>query len=164
MPRASSAARGRRLRAPSMLLAALALLAAPSPPAGAAERRPAAAPGAEERPLAWPEEQRAFFQDGPALLLPADQRAALLTASPVERQAAIDAFLDRDPVPETAADELRLGIERRRELVMREIGTFSDDRARLLFLHGRPLQRLVVDCASVFRPLEHFPPSRQPNW
>ncbi|HMB51881.1 MAG TPA: hypothetical protein VKU40_01105, partial [Thermoanaerobaculia bacterium] len=103
--------------------------------------------------LAWPEAQRAFFQDGPAWLMDEARRAELAAMPEPARQAAIDAFL-ADPIPGTPENELAAGIERRRELVMQEIGTFEDARARLLFVNGRPIERTIIDCGSVFRPLE----------
>jgi len=145
-------------------LAALAcLLAATAAPASAAQGASGpdvirADPGAPvvswDRALTWPEEQRAFVQDGPALLLSADARAELASADAEGRQRLIDSFLGRDPAPGIPADELGEGIERRRSLVRDELETFNDDRARLLFLHGRPLQRVEVTCGTVYRPLE----------
>lgn len=141
-----------RRAAPALLAALVAIVL----PAAAL-----AASGAEERPtyggeipLGWPEEERAFFQDGPALLLSPQERAGLLAAGEEERRQRVQAFLARDPLPATPGNELREGIERRRELVRRLLPTFNDDRARLLFLHGRPLSRKVVDCGTVFKPIE----------
>ena len=159
MPRASNPP-ARRAPAPIPVAAAVAVVAAlfaalpAAAPAAAPATRSAGSLGADETPLTWPEEQRAFYQDGPGWLLPVAERQALRTASPAQRQAAVDSFLAADPVPETADNELQTGIARRRELVLQELGTFADDRARLLFLHGRPLQRKTIDCATVFRPLE----------
>ena len=107
-----------------------------------------------DRALGWPEEQRAFVQDGPALLLSAEARRELASADWEGRQRLIDAFLARDVVPATPEDELARAIERRRRLVREEFDTFNDDRARLLFLHGRPLQRVEVTCGTVYRPME----------
>ncbi len=124
----------------------------------AAAAGPAADPGAPlvpwDRAVGWSEEQRAFVQDGPALLLSEETRRELAGADEEGRQRIIDTFLGRDPVPATPADELEQGIERRRSLVRSELETFNDDRARLLFLHGRPLQRVEVTCGTVYRPME----------
>ncbi|MEM6794718.1 MAG: VWA domain-containing protein [Acidobacteriota bacterium] len=103
--------------------------------------------------LDFPEEQRAFLQDGPGFLLSRNQRDELLDRDSVGRQEWIDAFL-ADPLPETEANELVEGIARRRALARAEIGSFQDVRARLLFLHGRPTERFLVDCAETFKPLE----------
>lgn len=145
----------RRLTEPApprrLFLVTAALLLLLTPAVLSAQPRPSAG---GEVPYGWPEEQRAFFQDGPALLLGAEQRAELLAAPDAERAAFIDAFLSADPLPETPENELLQGIEARRRLVRESLPTFNDDRARLLFLHGVPRERLVVDCGSVYRPLE----------
>jgi len=108
---------------------------------------------AEVDPLSWPEEQRAFWQDGPGLLLTEEQRTSFLALDETGRAAFVRDFLDRDPVPETPENELREGIARRRRLAALEVETPLDVRARLLFLHGLPVAREVIDCG-VFKPLE----------
>ena len=105
-------------------------------------------------PTLWPEPQRAFFQDGPGLLLSPEQRETLVGLDEAGRERFIREFLGRDPVPETPANELREGIERRLRLVAREFPSPRDARAQLLFLRGQPAERLVVDCAAAFKPLE----------
>ena len=127
------------------LLAALLL----APGAAGAQPEPAV------DPLTWPEPQRAFFQDGPGLLLSAEERSEILGSTRPGASGSSGRFLDRDPLPETPENELRLGIERRARLVQRnELPSPRDARAQLLFLRGRPAERLVVDCAAAFRPLE----------
>jgi VWFA-related protein len=112
-----------------------------------------AAAAAEPDPLLWPEAQRAFWQDGPGLLLTEEQRGAFLVLDEAGREAFLRDFLDRDPVPETPRNELREGIERRRRLASLEIETPRDVRAQLLFLQGAPPDREIVDCG-IFKPLE----------
>ena len=107
-----------------------------------------------EDPVLWTADQRSFLQDGPALLLQPHQRQELLLADAAERAATIERFLGRDPLPGTPENELQEGIRRRRSLVDAELDSPLDDRARLLFLHGRPLDRRVVECREVFKPLE----------
>ena len=87
-------------------------------------------------PLTWPEAQRAFLQDGPGLLLGAEERDGLLAMSEADREAWIRDFLERDPIPETEVNELQEGIRRRLQLVRAEFLSLIDDRARLLFLLG----------------------------
>lgn len=105
-------------------------------------------------PLLWPEEQRAFLQDGPGLLLSAAQLDELLSGDAIDRERFIVEFLGDDPIPETPENELVEGVERRIRLVQKEFVSFLDDRAKLLFLHGAPSERQLVDCAETFKPLE----------
>jgi Ca-activated chloride channel family protein len=107
-------------------------------------------------PILWPEAQRAFFQDGPALLLTLEERETFLALDEAGRDAYIGEMLGRDPIPETPANELVEGIARRRRLVAAESQTLLplDARAQILFLRGRPAERLVIDCAAIFKPLE----------
>lgn len=109
---------------------------------------------AQSDPTLWPEPQRAFFQDGPGLLLSAEERSEILGTGEAGRERLIREILDRDPIPETPENELRLGIERRTRLIQQQLPSPRDARAHLLFLRGRPAERLVVDCAAAFRPLE----------
>lgn len=106
-----------------------------------------------EVPLLWPEEQRAFLQDGPGLLLEKDQLDEFLGLGPDGREQFIANFL-ADPLPETPENEMVDGIERRRALVRRQFLSFNDDRAKMLFLHGTPVQWEIVDCAEAYRPLQ----------
>lgn len=116
-------------------------------------------------PLSWPEPQRAFFHDGPALLLSPEQRQELAALDEAGRERFIQAFLDKDPVPETTANELRSGIERRQLLAAKDFASPVDVRAQLLFLNGPPAERKVLDCGFVFVPLEvwtYRPPAKGP--
>jgi Ca-activated chloride channel family protein len=119
---------------------------------GALQAQPAAPAGSD--PLTWPEPQRAFFQDGPALLLSPQQRQDLAQMTVDERERFVQAFLAKDPVPETPANELRVGIERRRRLMDEEFASPLDVRAQILFLNGPPTERKVLDCGFVYQPLE----------
>jgi VWFA-related protein len=105
---------------------------------------PAAGQSADAR--LWPDGQRAFFE-GPGLLLDDAERAAFLGRDEAGREAFLRAFLDRDP-------GLREGVERRARLAAREFASPQDARFQLLFLLGRPAERQVSDCGSVFKPLE----------
>jgi hypothetical protein len=138
---------GRTRGVAEALCAVLALVAA------VAAAVPVAAATDGERVL-WPEPERAFVDDGPGWLLPDVERDALLGMDSPRRAAWIESFLARDPVPATPDNELEQGIERRRQLVLSELPTFLDDRAKLLFLHGAPVDRLPVRCDQVFVPLE----------
>ena len=114
----------------------------------------AAAPAAAEPPELWPAEQREFFLDGPAWLLPEEERAALAAMDEAARTAAIEQFLAASGLPGTSPAELAEAIRRRRALMRSEFLSPTDVRARLLFLRGVPAERLVIDCAQAFQPLE----------
>jgi len=128
---------------------ALLLTGAPRPASAAQE--PAQTAGS---PALWPDAQHAFFLDGPAWLLSEDQREALLEMSAAERAAFIDHFLSAADLPAVSADEMAEAIRRRRQLVHNQFSTPLDVRARLLFLHGLPTERVVIDCGETFHPLE----------
>jgi len=105
-------------------------------------------------PALWPEPQRSFFQDGPGLLLTAEQRTELRTLNADARERVIQEFLEKDPIPETRENELTEAIDRRRRLADSEIASTSDARWQLLFLNGKPTEKMVVDCGQVFKPME----------
>jgi Ca-activated chloride channel family protein len=102
-----------------------------------------------------PEEQtRRFFEDGGALLLPVAERDRLARAGAEERARFAADFLARDPDPSTPANELADAMARRRWLVLASGLSFFDDRGKLLFLSGPPTERIKVECAETYRPLE----------
>lgn len=137
-----------------------AMAATAGPPATGAGDQAAAAvpavgarPGAAEDPALWPEAQREFYQDGPGLLLTAEQRAALAAFDPAGRERFIREFFER-PEGGTAPVELREGITRRQRLAAEEFLSPADVRAQLLFLNGRPAERVILDCGTAFKPIE----------
>jgi VWFA-related protein len=101
-----------------------------------------------------PEDHRAFLEDGPGWLLDDETLARLFATDIDERQAFMEEFLGADLIPETELDELREGIRRRRLLALQEFMSVRDVRARLLFLHGRPLAAEAIECGMTFRPIE----------
>ncbi len=114
-------------------------------------------------PLLWPEDQRSFLQDGPGLLLSASQIETLVNQDVVGREEFIVRFLDNDPIPETEDNELLEGLRRRRELVGKEFVSYLDVRSKLLFLHGTPDVRTVIDCAETFKPIEIWSYREEPD-
>jgi VWFA-related protein len=112
-------------------------------------------------PVLWPEAQRAFLQDGPGLLLTAQQRRELLALDEAGRDSFLERFL-ADPIPETPENELVEAIGRRRRLAFDELPP-EDARAQLVFLLGRPDEAKVIDCGSTFRPLEIWTYGLPPN-
>jgi Ca-activated chloride channel family protein len=125
-------------RFPLFLFAVLTLLTGLSRPAHA-QGDPAA------DPLLWPEPQRAFYQDGPGLLLSAEDRQRFLAADEAGR----DAFIRK-----LEGSELQRGIARRQQLARTEYLSPRDVRAQLLFLNGPPAERKSIDCGTAFRPME----------
>ncbi len=122
---------------------------------------PAAAGAQSSDPVLWPEAQRAFLQDGPGLLLSAEQRRELLDLDEIGRESFLERFLV-DPIPETPTNELVEGIERRRRLAFESMPP-ADARAQLVFLLGKPDEAKVIDCGSTFRPLEIWTYGLPPN-
>jgi len=103
------------------------------------------APAAAQAPT--PDELWRFYEGGASWLLPAAERARLAAADELERGRFARDFAARDA-------ELAAAIAARRRQVLEADLSFYDERARLLFLHGAPDERLTVDCASTFRPVE----------
>lgn len=122
---------------------------------------PAAVGAQSSDPVLWPEAQRAFLQDGPGLLLSADQKREFLALDEVGRESFLERFLV-DPVPATPGNELVEGIARRRRLAFEALPP-ADARAQLVFLLGKPDEARVIDCGSTFRPLELWSYGLPPN-
>jgi Ca-activated chloride channel family protein len=146
------------------LVSMLATPAGPARLASAAEPAPAAPaatvvappppPPAPDDPVTWPEPQRAFFQDGPQLLLGDEQRAALTHMDVGARQRWIDDFLARGPGGDVPRDALREAIARRQRLAAMKFVSPADVRAQLTFLDGTPAERAILDCGTTFKPIE----------
>lgn len=137
-----------------LLFASSCVLVAPRAPALGAAAVVPPPPPAPDDPVLWPEPQRAFFQDGPQLLLSDDQRTALTHMDVGARQRWIDEFLARDPSADTPASTLREGILRRQRLVADKYVSPADVRAQLTFLDGAPAERAILDCGTTFKPIE----------
>jgi Ca-activated chloride channel family protein len=120
---------------------------------------------ADNDPTLWPEADRSFLQDGPGLLLTPEQRTDLVSLNPEARAKWIEDFMDHDPIPETKGNELRQGIGKRLTLATDQFLSPRDVRAQILFLNGMPKDRVVVDCAAVFKPLEvwYYPGGTGPS-
>lgn len=106
---------------------------------------------AKSDPITWSQDEQAFWFDGPAWLLSAEARTAFATLDAEGREKAMADFLESSSVD---AEFLAEAIERRRQLMFAEDLSSLDERSRLLFLHGEPSQRQVIDCAEAFKPLE----------
>lgn len=143
-----------RSKSALLLFVSLCLLASPRAPASAAAAGVPPPPPAPDDPVLWPEPQRAFFQDGPQLLLSDDQRTALTHMDVAARQRWIDELLARDPSADTPASTLREGILRRQRLTASKYVSPADVRAQLTFLDGAPAERAILDCGTTFKPIE----------
>jgi len=133
----------RRSVGPAALALLFALLAVTPRPATAAEP-----------PALWPAEQRDFYLDGPAWLLPQAERARLLEMDAAARASFVERFLSAEDLPAVSAAQLAEAIDRRRRLVRSELTSPLDVRAQLLFVRGAPVEREVIDCGEAFQPLE----------
>lgn len=100
-------------------------------------------PGADDPQL---EADRAFLHDGPGWLLSPAERNRYLALDAAGRERFRADFL---------ADPRRAeGVRRRQALMRAEVLSVGDARARLLFVHGEPAERVRIDCTVAFRPLE----------
>jgi len=136
------------------LVAALTLSAAPAAASAWTDVDPAV------------ERTRAFLEDGGIWLLSTEEAERFAGLSDSERIGHVAAWLDRDPIPDTPANELAEGIANRRALVRLERLSYFDDRARLLFLHGEPAARRKVECSGAFKPIEvwNYGSVESPRW
>ncbi len=92
--------------------------------------------------------------DAASALVERDERERLRELDAAGRQAWIEEFLGLDPDPATPENELLEGIERRQILARTEFLTLIDQRARVLFLNGKPGERKVIECGATLNPLE----------
>ena len=109
--------------------------------------------GAADHPVEWPEDQSRFWTEGGILLLGQERREELREASVASRGELLEEWL-ADPDPSTAENELHLAIRARVDLARLAYPSPADDRFKLLFLHGMPTSREIVDCGRTFRPIE----------
>jgi Ca-activated chloride channel family protein len=100
-------------------------------------------------PVLWPEAQRAFYQDGPFLLLSEEAKRDFRRMDEAARGRFVEQFLETE-----GSEALREGIRRRQELIRLAGLSPLDDRAKVLFLQGTPDFRKVLDCGTTFKPLE----------
>lgn len=100
------------------------------------------------------EAARRFLTEGPGLLMPRAERERLAAGDPAAMSAAVGAFLAQDPDRATPGNELSEAIARRQALVGAAGLSPYDARAQLLFLHGAPTERVEVECAETYVPLE----------
>jgi Ca-activated chloride channel family protein len=107
----------------------------------------------DDTPALWPDAHREFFQEGGGLLLDEETMKRFLVLDLDECDAFIEEFLggDRSMV---SRQDLEEGIHRRRRLVQMQFLSPLDVRARLLFLHGPPLNVEIIECGATYMPLQ----------
>ena len=101
-------------------------------------------------PTSWPEGQRAFYADGPGLLLTEAERAELVSLDEAGREAFIEDFVARG----NAHGNFEEALARRLAFAQSLYLSPGDARFQLAFLAGPPIERTVVDCGVVFHPME----------
>lgn len=119
---------------------------------------------AVDHPVEWPEDQSRFWTEGGILLVAEERREQLRSASQEERAEILGQWL-QDPDPATVANELHQAIRTRVALARTAYPSPADDRFKLLFLHGMPTSREIIDCGRTFRPIEiwRYGPADQPG-
>ena len=98
---------------------------------------------------------RDWLEAAAALITREERTAFLKLARDYQRDAFIERFWRmRDPYPETARNELKERFEQMVVLVKNVYGTYEDDRARILLVHGRPHGGFQVRCTTTRIPAE----------
>jgi Ca-activated chloride channel homolog len=124
--------------------------------AGALPCLAAAKPAApSDVPADLPLRYRDWLEEVAPLITPEERAYFLTLTRDYQRQAFLRAFWQqRDPFPQTPANELRDAWGERLELARERYGTLQDDRSRMLLLNGPPDRVLTSHCGSLLRPLE----------
>lgn len=141
---------GRRLGA-RVLVAGLVLLAAGT----------AASAAGDSAAAKLPEKYRKWLEEVALLITKPERTAFLALDQDYERDGFIERFWEaRDPYPETVLNEFRVAWENRLAYAREHYGNITEDRARVLLLHGEPADLLHADCALMLWPLEiwHYGP------
>ena len=124
-------------------------------PAAAPATEPAADPAAPADPLGLQPHHREWLEAAAALITRDERLAFLRLVRDYQRDAFIERFWRmRDPYPESARNELKERFEQMVELVKNVYGTYEDDRARVLLVHGRPDGGFQVRCTTTRIPAE----------
>jgi Ca-activated chloride channel family protein len=123
--------------------------------AEAAALEPAAARATAENPHGLQQRHRDWLEAAEPLITRDERSAFLELARDYQRDAFIDRFWRmRDPYLETARNELKERFEEMVGLVRGTYGTFEDDRARVLLVHGPPHGGFQVLCTKTRIPAE----------
>ncbi len=132
---------------------ALCTLVASGGPARAAEPPLPTPEAAPAHPLTI--EHRRWLEDVELLISPAERAAFLALTRDYQRNAFIERFwLERDPYPDTAQNELRVRWTERLEMARARYESLDDARAHLLLWNGEPAQIMKSACRELLLPLE----------
>ncbi len=102
-----------------------------------------------------PEKYRQFLAMAALLITQEELDTFLALDKDYQRDAFIDRFwAARDVYRSTARNEFRDRWEANYAAAMKEFGTMSDDRARILLLNGPPVARIVSQCSNLIWPVE----------
>ncbi|HVS03722.1 MAG TPA: VWA domain-containing protein [Thermoanaerobaculia bacterium] len=136
-----------------LLAAALLSVAAPAPAADAAVDTPESATAEAAADL--PARYRQWLEEVAPLISPEERAAFLALDQDYRRQAFIRRFWElRDPFPETPRNELRDRWQERVAAARERWDDLTDERARMLLLHGPPERVVAGRCGALLRPLE----------
>ncbi len=98
---------------------------------------------------------REWLEAGAPLITRDERIAFLKLGRDYQRDAFVERFWRmRDPYPQTARNELKERFDQMVELVKNVYGTYEDDRARILLVHGRPQGGFQVRCTTIRIPIE----------
>ena len=130
--------------------------AAPATPATPATSGTAAAQGGDELDPKYLDPKYKDWLDEVAPLISLRERQVFLALG---RDYQRDAFIERfwavrDPFPQTPQNELRDAWEPRAKLARERYGNVTEDRARVLLIHGEPSSVFRSRCSEVVLPLE----------
>ena len=108
-----------------------------------------------ERIEALPTPYQEWLESVQYLISEEEQELFLGLAEDYQRDAFIERFWKvRDPIRRTARNELRDDYELRVQDARQSFGSLEDERSQTLLMHGRPMQRLQVDCRLHLWPIE----------
>ncbi|HEV8631308.1 MAG TPA: VWA domain-containing protein [Thermoanaerobaculia bacterium] len=112
-------------------------------------------PTPADLPADLPQRYRDWLEEVAPLMTPEERQVFLALTRDYQRQAFLRAFWQqRDPYPETPANELRDAWQGRVEQARARYGDLADDRSRMLLLNGPPDSVVTSRCGSLLRPLE----------
>lgn len=95
---------------------------------------------------------RAFLEEVDLIISEQERSVFLALTKDYQRDGFIDRFWEeRDPYPETARNEFRDRWEESAEAARQRFSSLTEDRARMMLLHGPPRQTVDVRCGALRR-------------